>query len=328
MTHLRPIPPHPGFARVFAPGRTTLGLMFPMAPLENGVADMSGQSALAARADQLGFAALWSRDVPLFDPEFGDAGQTYDPWVWLGHIAAVTQQITLSTAGIVLPLRHPLHTAKAAASVDALSGGRFMLGAASGDRASEYPAFNRDHATRGVDFREQIAAIRTVTSEAYPVVEGGFGRMEGLDMLPKPPHGRLPLLAVGGAQQSVQWIAAHMDGWVTYPRDIADQRKRVGLWRMAVEQKANGAFRPFAQSLFIDLTDDPDAAPSPIFLGFRLGRNRLIDHLHQLNGLGVHHVMFNLRHSVRPAREVIEELGSDVLAHFPSHDAPALAAAA
>ena len=110
---------HPGFARVFARDALTLGLMLPMAPLKDGVPDMTGQLDLAARADRLGFAALWSRDVPLFDPAFGDAGQVYDPWVWLGALAAVTRDITLSTAGIVLPLRHPLHTAKAAASSQA-----------------------------------------------------------------------------------------------------------------------------------------------------------------------------------------------------------------
>jgi luciferase-type oxidoreductase len=292
--------------------------MLPMAPLTDGVPDMTGQLGLAARVGRLSFAARWSRDVPLFDPNFGDAGQIYDPWVWLGALAAITTDITLSTAGIVLPLRLPLHTAKAAASIDALSGGRFMLGVASGDRASEYPAFGVAHETRGAAFREAIEVISRTTSEAYPVLGGAFGRLEGLDLLPKAPSGHLPLLAIGSAQQSVQWIAEHMDGWVTYPRDVEDQRKRIDLWKSAVAQRANGAFRPFAQSLFIDLTDDPMTEPSPIFLGFRLGRVHLIDHLETLRSLGVGHVAFNLRHSLRPAAEVIEELAADVLPQFPT----------
>ena len=48
-------------------------------PLENGIPDMRGQLDLAARADRLGFTTLWVRDVPLFDPQFNDAGQIYDP---------------------------------------------------------------------------------------------------------------------------------------------------------------------------------------------------------------------------------------------------------
>ncbi|MEM7522901.1 MAG: LLM class oxidoreductase [Pseudomonadota bacterium] len=317
---------HPGFARIFAPERTTLGLMFPMAPNVDGVADMRGQLDLARRADALGFGALWSRDVPLFAPDFGDAGQVYDPWVWLGQIAAVTEHIALSTAGVVLPLRHPLHVAKAAASVDAVSGGRFLLGAASGDRAAEYPAFGRDHETRGAAFREEIEIIRQVVGDAYPTVESSFGRMEGLDLLPKPAYG-LPLLTVGSAQQSIQWIAANMDGWISYPRDVEDQRKRIDLWKAVSPQKAPGAFRPFAQSLFIDLADDPEAAPSPIFLGYRLGRRRLVEHLEKLNAIGVHHVFFNLRRSMRPAAEVVEELGAEVLPLFSSHE-PTIRAAA
>jgi luciferase-type oxidoreductase len=96
---------------------------------------------LARRAEELGFAALWFRDVPLRDPNFGDIGQVYDPWVYLGWIAAQTRTIALATGSIVLPLRHPLHTAKAAASIDQLTRGRFVLGVASGDRPIEFPAF-------------------------------------------------------------------------------------------------------------------------------------------------------------------------------------------
>ena len=170
--------------------------------------------------------------------------------------------------------------------------------------------------------------ITRATTEAYPAIEGAFGRLDGLDLLPKAPAGHLPVLAIGSAQQSVQWIAKHMDGWVTYPRDIEDQKRRIDLWKYAVAQKANGAFRPFAQSLFIDLADDPKTARSQIFLGYRLGRERLIGHLEGLQALGVNHVTFNLRHSTRPAADVLEELAAEVLPHFSTLASPPLAAAA
>lgn len=72
-------------------------------------ASMSGWHS---RRKKLGFAALWTRDVWLRDPNFGDLGQVYDPWVWLGRIAAQTYGIALATGSIILPLRHPVHTAK------------------------------------------------------------------------------------------------------------------------------------------------------------------------------------------------------------------------
>ncbi|MBA8841304.1 LLM class oxidoreductase [Ochrobactrum sp. RH2CCR150] len=309
---------HAGFNRMFQPSKLTLGMMLPMAPLVNGVPNMAGQLDLAAHADQLGFAALWVRDVPLFDPAFNDAGQIYDPWVWLGQLATVTKRAALSSAGIVLPLRHPLHTAKAAASVDVISGGRFLLGAASGDRATEYPAFGLDHASRGEAYREAIDVIRRSTSEDYPEINGNFGILHGLDLLPKPIGRHLPLLAVGSARQSLQWIARNMDGWVSYFRPLSEQMPRLQLWQRVAQTEAADAFRPFAQSMFIDLAEEPNAAPEPIFLGYRLGRNSLIEELQGFARAGVHHVTFNLRHSQRPASEVMAELAEHVLPVFPS----------
>ena len=119
---------------------------------------MANQVALARRASELGFAALWFRDVPLLDPRFGDAGQIYDPWTYLGFIAARTRDIALATGSIVLPLRHPLHVAKAAASVDVLSGGRMVLGVATGDRPIEFPAFGRPFETRGEAYLREFWA--------------------------------------------------------------------------------------------------------------------------------------------------------------------------
>src|SRR5690349_25044424 len=121
---------------------------------------MRGQERLARHAQDLGFAALWFRDVPLRDPNFGDVGQVYDPWVYLGWIAAQTSAIALATGSIILPLRHPLHTAKAAASLDQLTGGRLVLGVASGDRPVEFPAFGVDFEQRDILFRENLRVIR------------------------------------------------------------------------------------------------------------------------------------------------------------------------
>ena len=128
----------------------------------------------------------------------------------------------------------------------------------------------------------------------------------------------MPLIAIGSAQQSVQWIAEHMDGWMSYPRDLADQRRLLDLWTSAVAERAPGVFKPFGQPLFIDLTEDPDIRPTPIFLGFRLGRNALIEHLSRLEQVGVNHVALQLLFNQRPAGETVEELAAEVLPFFPS----------
>ena len=145
-----------GFRRMFAPGRLTLGVFFPIESYEGDQPQMKHQEARAQRAEALGYAALWCRDVPLRDPHFGDVGQVYDPWVYMGWIAAHTREIALATGSIVLPLRHPLHTAQAAASLERLTNGRLVMGVASGDRPVEFPAFNVPYEKRGELFRENI----------------------------------------------------------------------------------------------------------------------------------------------------------------------------
>ncbi len=136
-----------GYNSVFRPNHLSLGLVVPLEIYSQGPAPtMTRHLERVQLAEQLGFAAVWLRDVPFNVPSFGDAGQMYDPFVYLGLLASCTKRIALGTASIVLPLRHSAHVAKAAASVDGLSGGRLILGVASGDRPEEYPALNRPFA--------------------------------------------------------------------------------------------------------------------------------------------------------------------------------------
>lgn len=302
-----------GFQSMFAPGRLTLGVFFPIEAFKSDEPTMRDQERLARRAEDLGFAALWFRDVPLRDPSFGDIGQVYDPWVYLGWIAAQTRTISLATGSIILPLRHPLHTAKAAASVDQLSGGRLVLGVASGDRPLEFPAFGVDAERRDVLFRENLRVMREVLASEYPTVQSPYGTLFGTaDLVPKP-LGRLPMLVTGHSGQSLEWIAGHADGWITYPRPLAQQAERAASWRAAVAAATPAVFKPFAQSLYIDLTDDPDHPPKPIHLGFRGGRNVVIGFLDALRTAGVNHVILNLKYGARNAAEVLEEIGQEIL---------------
>lgn len=305
-----------GFRRMFAPGRLTLGVFFPIEAFQRDEPSMRDQERLAKRAEELGFAALWVRDVPLRDPSFGDIGQIYDPWVYLGWIAAQTRDIALATGSIVLPLRHPLHTAKAAASVDRLSGGRLVLGVASGDRPVEFPAFGVDMDRRGVLFRENLAVLRTVLAQNFPRIQSSYGVMQGTaDLVPKP-VGALPILITGTSRQSLDWIAGHADGWITYPRSLAQQAERAAHWHATAEAVRPGVFTPFVQSLYIDLTADPDHPAQPIHLGFRGGRNVLLQFLEASRRAGVNHVILNVKYGTRDAAEVIDEIGRNVLPHL------------
>lgn len=309
---------NPGYARMFAPGRLTLGVFFPIEAFAGDTPQMNGQVELAQRAEAAGFAALWFRDVPLRVPAFGDTGQVFDPWVWMAYIGALTAHIALATGAIVLPLRHPLHVAKASASIDRLTGGRLVMGVASGDRPQEFSAFAVDPSHLGDSFRERFAAIRSVQLESFPDASGHWGWTSAMDVVPKPYADGVPLLVTGRSRQDLDWIAAHADGWITYPRAVVLQHRQVEAWRHAVERAHPGAFRPFAQSLYIDLARDPGAEPVPIHLGWRLGREPLRRLLAQLRASGVNHVALNLKYGERPAPEVLEEIARHVLPEFAS----------
>lgn len=298
---------------MFSPGRLTLGVFFPIEAFPGDEPTMLGQERLARRAEELGFAALWFRDVPLRDPSFGDVGQVYDPWVYLGWIAAQTSEIALATGALVLTLRHPLHTAKGMASVDRLSGNRLVLGIASGDRPVEFPAFGVDFEQRAALFRDNLHVVRTALAETFPTIASSRTTLGGTaDLVPKPIT-PVPMLVTGHSGQSLEWIANHADGWITYPRGLQRQADVAAQWRAAVDIAAPGVFKPFVQSLYIDLSDDPDAAPTPIHLGFRAGRHVVLGFLEALRAIGVNHVILNFKYSTRTASDVLEEIGAQIL---------------
>ncbi len=236
----------------------------------------------------------------------------------------MTSRIALCTGSAVITLRHPLHLAKAASSVDVLSGGRMLLGVASGDRPVEYPAFGleEEFQTRGERFREAFEFFRVATESAYPSATfPKFGSLDGtVDLIPKPAFQRIPMLVTGQSRQPLEWIAKNSDGWFYYFMEAEQTAGLTRAWREAVERECGSSlFKPFAQGLFFDLDPDPNAPPRRIHSGLRVGRNALIGHLSKLQASGVHHLALNLKASRRPALEVLEELSEFVLPLFPSH---------
>lgn len=296
-----------GYAHAFRRDRLTIGLVAPLEAYPDGpVPSMTDHLERVALAERLGFTAVWLRDVPFNVPSFGDAGQLYDPFVYLGALAAHTQRIALGMASVVLPLRHPAHVAKAAASADVLSGGRLLLGVASGDRPDEYPAMNLDHRDRGERFREAIDYLQHM-AERRPQFESPYGRLDGtLDMLPKPTAGRLPLLITGGSQQSPEWLAQNGDGWMLYPRPAHQQAQIIAQWRERLQGNGHPD-KPVMQPLYVDLLED-DRPATPIHLGLRTGTTALAAHLESLRSAGVNHVAINLRFNRAPFEDTMHRI--------------------
>ena len=305
-----------GYNSVFHLGRLSIGLVVPIESYSLGaVPTLDRHIERVQLAEKLGFSAIWLRDVPFNVPSFGDVGQTYDPFVYLGFLAGQTEQIALGVASIILPLRHPAHVAKAAASADVLSGGRLILGIASGDRPEEYPALNLPFGNRGERFRESFEYIKHMGEET-PTFENVYGSPHGgMDMLPKPASGKLPLLITGGSQQDSEWIAQNGDGWMIYPRNITVQKQIICNWRSRAQELGRNP-QPVMEPLYINLVKDPDTPPQPIHLGLRLGTNYLRDYLKSREEIGINHIALNLRFNQTDIETTLKRLADEILPDF------------
>jgi luciferase-type oxidoreductase len=303
-----------GYRNVFPSRGITLGLMTPLAREVGVPAELGLEHALARRADELGFAALWARDVPLMLPQGSDNETAVldDPFVWLSGLAGVTRSAALGTAAIVLPVRHPLHVAKQALSLDRLSGGRFLLGLGSGDRPAEFAAFGIDAEQRGELFRERWPIVRAALMSDAADRESLRQATGGADIM-TPPSAPIPMLVIGSARQSLQWIAAHAEAWATYHREEERQEGRIDLWKAALRMTMQPEDKPFVQSLYLDLLKDPEAPLEPVELGIRVGWRGLLAYLQRLSALGVRHIILNLARNERRASDVIEEIAEHVL---------------
>lgn len=307
--------PSVGFSKVFQRDTLTFGFIAPLESYPDRPAPtMHDHLALARTADDAGFSAIWLRDVPFYDPSFGDVGQVFDPIAYAGFLAAATKRIAIGTAGIVLPLRDPLATAKQATTLGHLTDGRCILGLSSGDRPTEYPAFGVDFDTRADRFRDAFALIRAVTDAPFPHYQSThFGTLDGsLDLIPKPQGGRLQMVAVGRAGQSIEWLAQNTDGWIWHQSSFARLGDVVASWRAAVPDRQ---FKPYGYGTFFDLDSDPDAPLNPV-RGLSIGRKALIELWSRQRDLGVNHVALNLKMARRPAVEIMDELGEYVLPLF------------
>lgn len=296
-------------------GKMSLGLVFPIESYKGSIAKMENQEKLASRAEELGFKALWFRDVPFNDPSFGDAGQLFDTWIYMAHIMNHTKEIALCTGSIILPLRHPIHTAKSISSLQVLSKGRIIIGTASGDRPIEYPAFNQNIENKSELFRDSFFYIKAL-QEDFPKYESThYGYTNGsIDLIPKY-NEKTPMLVTGHSGQSLDWIAEHSDGWLYYPRDFNFLKQVLANWRSALEKKQQ-SWKPYMQSLYIDLLEEKNSSPQGIHLGFKSGTDFALEYLKSLESLGVNHVIINLKYGSRPVEDVLEELGEQVLVHF------------
>jgi probable F420-dependent oxidoreductase len=164
----------------------------------------------------------------------------YDPFILLGWIAAITKRVELGTTVTILPYRHPLQTARIAANLDQLSGGRFILGVGIGWAKQEFDALGVPFDQRGVLTNEYLEAIKTYWTNEVATYEGRFVSFSNVHTAPwslRSPH---PPIWVGGATEAgMRRAVRYGDAW--HPMRISvDWLKNEGVPKLRKIAKMEG----------------------------------------------------------------------------------------
>jgi coenzyme F420-dependent glucose-6-phosphate dehydrogenase len=213
----------------------------------------------AVQAEQAGFDVVTGADH--FHPWVDDASAASFVWTWFGAVAQATSRVELATS-VTAPLfrYHPALVAQAAATVDRLSGGRFILGVGTGEAINEVPL--------GYEFpgyAERIARMQ----EALAIMHGLFAG-EKLDVAGKyytahtaklysPPVGRLPIWMAAGGPKSATFAGRHAEGLITSVKEPSETLERViSPYREAAA--ARGAGTTVMATRWVVLASDDEQA--------------------------------------------------------------------
>jgi len=196
-------------------------------PVNIGIDDPARIIGLSQAAEAAGFESVWTFEhviVPIDyqskypyneSGKMGVAPETplADPLITLSAIAAATRTLRLGTGVNILSQTNPLLLAKQTATLDFISGGRFMLGVGIGWLEEEFVAMGTPFERRGARFDDYVAAMRKVWSGEVVEHQSEFLNWSGFKSYPLPRQNPMPVVIGGNKGKIYERIARHGDGW-------------------------------------------------------------------------------------------------------------------
>ena len=192
--------------------------------------DYSMAPAELGRAlEERGFESVWAPEhshIPLSRkspfPSGGELPKQYydamDPFVTLSAAAAVTKKLKLGTGVCLVIQRDTIQTAKAVASLDQVSGGRFLFGIGGGWNQDEMEDHGTVYATRFKKMREQIEAMREIWTKSKPEYHGETVNFPPMMTWPKPVQSPLPVIVGGAFPHGARRALRYGNGWIPHSR--------------------------------------------------------------------------------------------------------------
>ncbi len=279
------------------------------------IAEM-GRALEAAQVD-----ACYLTDHPAPSAEWlrANGHDALDPFTAFGFVAASTTRLMLHTNILVMAYRNPFLTAKAAATLQVLSGGRLILGAGAGYQKAEFEALGADFHKRGADFDEALKVIRMAWAGGPVVYQGRTFNAVGNEPRPVPPV-QPPIWIGGGSGKALERAALLGDGWCPFfaaPTMSASNRE-TGIH--TIEQLADNIARLHEMRAAHGRTGQFDiaiGAKAALDFGTRESAENYCDAVRKLGDAGITWTMIDPPHASRQNYlECAEWFGQEVIANL------------
>jgi probable F420-dependent oxidoreductase len=248
---------------------------------------------IARVADEAGFFYLGVCDHTAIPTRLADAMGTvwYDTTATLGWLAALTTRTHLLSHVLVLAQRHPLRAAKELSTLDALSGGRLIVGVGAGHVPEEYELLTGEFAERGRHTDEAISALARAFTSEFPELPGPRFPASGFGIAPRPVRQPRPPIWIGGSSPAaIRRTAAFGDGWLpqgTRRRDLPEQIARLRSLRLELRDGAPIDIGTIVEPIYLGARGQGWDLPGYVLQG---GPEEIASSLRELVAMGVNHL--------------------------------------
>jgi probable F420-dependent oxidoreductase len=306
--------------RVDAQGSVAFGIQLPVqaqstvfAEAWEAGAGVDELGSVARVAEHAGFAYVAVCDhVAIPKPRAAAMSTTwFDCVATLSYLAALTHRVRLVSHVYVLPYRHPLVVAKQWATLDALSGGRAILGVGAGHVEGEFDALGLDYHRRGALLDEAIDAVRAALAGEFSTHAGDVWAYDEVGVGPRPVQHRVPIWVGGSSPAALRRAAERGDGWL--PQGPPEGGMSAGIARLREMRETGGrAGEPFTVG----------ALSGPLYVGeprWDIGRavhgspEQVAGFLRVLAGFGVDQIQVTFRsRDVHELHDQLRVFGAEV----------------
>jgi probable F420-dependent oxidoreductase len=244
--------------------------------------------AMARAAEEVGFDSIWVGDHLLYRGDGRPERGPWDAWTLLAGLAAVTERVTLGPLVACTSFHRPGLLARAAATVDELSGGRLVLGLGAGWNEPEYRAFGVPFDHRVERFAEALEIVRRLLAGERVTFAGTYETVADAVLLPKP--ARTPPLMIGATgPRMLATSLPQVDAWNTWYDVYGNTAEGFARLNATVEEAARAAGRDPAgieRSACVLVVLDRAAGERPIRDGVAPVESEVAAHLRALHEAG------------------------------------------